>query len=90
MISLIIDAQLARAKVDFKKQVHNTALSYAGKGTVIYKNSDKYEGEWAFGMRHGLGTLWIYKVGAASSICFMHHQAIQVLLKVVVVLFQVG
>ena len=42
----------------------NSFLHATGKGTVIYKNSDKYEGEWAFGLRHGLGTLWIYKVSA--------------------------
>lgn len=35
----------------------------AGKGTVIYKNGDKYEGDWAQGLRHGLGTLWLYKKG---------------------------
>ena len=35
----------------------------AGKGTIIYKNNDKYEGDWANDMRHGLGTLWIFKDG---------------------------
>ena len=34
-----------------------------GKGTVVYKNNDKYEGDWANDLRHGLGTLWIYKGG---------------------------
>jgi hypothetical protein len=35
----------------------------AGKGTVVYKNGDKYEGDWNTGLRHGLGTLWIFKEG---------------------------
>ena len=34
-----------------------------GKGTVVYKNGDKYEGDWSNDLRHGLGTLWIYKGG---------------------------
>ena len=29
----------------------------------MYKNGDKYEGDWANDLRHGLGTLWIYKGG---------------------------
>lgn len=37
--------------------------SPAGKGTVIYKNGDKYEGDWASDTRHGLGTLWIFRDG---------------------------
>jgi hypothetical protein len=39
------------------------ACFVAGKGTVIYKNGDKYEGDWAAGLRQGLGTLWIYVDG---------------------------
>lgn len=35
----------------------------AGKGTVVYKNGDKYEGDWSNDLRHGLGTLWIYRKG---------------------------
>lgn len=35
----------------------------AGKGTVIYKSGDKYEGDWREDTRHGLGTLWVYKEG---------------------------
>ena len=27
---------------------------------MIYQNGDKYEGDWENGLRHGLGTLWIY------------------------------
>ncbi len=30
---------------------------------MVYKNGDKYEGDWAYDLRHGLGTLWIYKGG---------------------------
>lgn len=30
---------------------------------MIYKNGDKYEGDWSSSLRHGLGTLWIYKGG---------------------------
>jgi hypothetical protein len=30
---------------------------------VVYKNGDKYEGDWAGDLRHGLGTLWTYKEG---------------------------
>lgn len=30
---------------------------------MVYKNGDKYEGDWANDLRHGLGTLWIYKAG---------------------------
>lgn len=29
----------------------------------MYKNGDKYEGGWSCDLRHGLGTLWIYKEG---------------------------
>lgn len=39
------------------------APSTAGKGTVVYKNGDKYEGAWANDMRDGLGTLWIFREG---------------------------
>lgn len=34
-----------------------------GKGTVVYKNGDKYEGDWAQDVRHGLGTLWLFRDG---------------------------
>jgi hypothetical protein len=27
----------------------------------VYKNGDKYEGDWALGFRHGLGTLWVFR-----------------------------
>ena len=30
---------------------------------MIYQNGDKYEGDWESGLRHGLGTLWIYTDG---------------------------
>lgn len=30
---------------------------------MVYKNGDKYEGDWSNDLRHGLGTLWIYKGG---------------------------
>lgn len=30
---------------------------------MIYKNGDKYEGDWENGVRSGLGTLWIYAGG---------------------------
>ncbi len=39
------------------------ALLAVGKGTVIYKNGDKYEGDWENGMRSGLGTLWLFRDG---------------------------
>ena len=26
----------------------------------MYNNGAKYEGDWQFGKRHGLGTLWVY------------------------------
>jgi hypothetical protein len=41
-------------------------LAAIGKGTVVYKNGDKYEGDWALGLRHGLGTLWVYRDGKYS------------------------
>jgi hypothetical protein len=34
-----------------------------GKGVVTYKNGDKYEGDWREGVRHGNGTLWVFKGG---------------------------
>jgi hypothetical protein len=30
---------------------------------VTYKNGDKYEGDWREGVRHGNGTLWVFKGG---------------------------
>lgn len=30
---------------------------------MIYKSGDKYEGGWLADVRHGLGTLWVYKDG---------------------------
>lgn len=47
----------------FQLNAHAVCCASAGKGTVIYKNSDKYEGDWANDMRHGLGTLWLYRDG---------------------------
>ena len=29
-----------------------------GKGVKVWKNGDKYEGEWLYGVRHGYGTFW--------------------------------
>ncbi len=30
---------------------------------MVYKNGDKYEGDWAQDVRHGLGTLWLFRDG---------------------------
>lgn len=62
----LLQSLLAHAHKQLHKKARCSsccAYTLTGKGTVIYKNGDKYEGDWASDVRHGLGTLWIYKDG---------------------------
>ena len=34
-----------------------------GVGTMVYKNGDKYEGEWQEDLRSGLGIYWVFEKG---------------------------
>ncbi len=35
-----------------------------GKGTLIYPNGERYEGNWVYGKRHGFGTYFYLDSGA--------------------------
>jgi len=34
---------------------------------LVYRNGDKYEGDWRGGLRHGQGTLWVCADGRSST-----------------------